>query len=75
MADTGRPKLTVRMDPDEQERFIFAAENYGMNGAALVRQFIGWFLGDHDNLPERPGPESGVLLPWQSGQQEEGSGE
>lgn len=55
MPTEGRPKLTVRLDPDERARFVAAAEAAGIDGAKAIRAFIAWFVRERGaKLPGRP---------------------
>lgn len=52
MARRGRPNITIRMDPDQWERFGQLTDDR----SAVVRALVAWYVRDPGaKLPRRPG--------------------
>jgi hypothetical protein len=61
MAAEGTPFRRVRMDDDLWERFgesVIRADP-DSNRSAVLRRFARWYVGDIDEMPQRPEPPRG----------------
>lgn len=56
MAQEGTPFRRIRMDDDLWERLEKAAKasDPDSNRSALLRKFARWYVGDIDEMPQRP---------------------
>lgn len=56
MPAEGTPFRRVRMDDDLWERFEVAVKQADpdANRSAVLRRFARWFVGDIDEIPQRP---------------------
>ncbi len=56
MAPEGTPFRRIRMDNDLWERLDKAAKaaDPDSNRSALLRKFARWYVGDIDEMPQRP---------------------
>lgn len=61
----GTPFRRIRMDNDLWERLETAAKTADpdSNRSALLRKFARWYVGDIDEMPQRPA-NHGSLLPF-----------
>ena len=59
MAAEGTPFRRIRIDDDLWERFDDAVHRADpdSNRSAVLRRFTRWYVGDIDELPQRPGKE------------------
>jgi hypothetical protein len=57
MAQEGTPFRRIRMDDDLWGRLDEAAKaaDPDSNRSALLRKFARWYVGDIDEMPQRPG--------------------
>lgn len=57
MAPDGTPFRRIRMDDDLWKRLDEAAKQADpdSNRSALLRRFARWFVGDINEMPQRPG--------------------
>ncbi len=58
VAPEGTPFRRIRMDDDLWERLEIAAKRADpdSNRSALLRKFARWYVGDIDQIPQRPEP-------------------
>ena len=58
MAPEGTPFRRVRMDDDLWQRLEEAAKRADpdSNRSVVLRKFARWFVGDIDEMPQRPEP-------------------
>jgi hypothetical protein len=58
-APAGTPIRRIRMDGDLWERLEEAVKRADPDGnrPALIRRLARWYVGDIDEMPQRPGPE------------------
>jgi hypothetical protein len=58
MAPEGTPFRRIRLDDDLWQRFDEAVKRKypDDNRSVVIRRFIRYFVGDTDELPQRPGP-------------------
>ena len=58
MAQEGTPFRRIRMDDDLWERLDEACKRADpdSNRSALLRRFARWYVGDIDQMPQRPEP-------------------
>lgn len=54
MTGKGTTRQTVRIDALLWQRFGNSAEKADRDRSALLREFVRWYVGDVDELPERP---------------------
>jgi hypothetical protein len=56
MAQEGTPFRRIRMDADLWERLDKAAKavDPDSNRSVLIRRFARWYVGDMDEMPQRP---------------------
>lgn len=56
MAQEGTPFRRIRMDDDLWKRLDAAAKTADpdSNRSALLRKFARWYVGDIDEMPQRP---------------------
>lgn len=56
MAPEGAPLRRIRMDDDLWERLEKAAKTQDpdSNRSAVLRRFARWYVGDIDEMPQRP---------------------
>ncbi len=56
MAPEGTPFRRIRMDDDLWERLEIAAKaaDPDSNRSAVLRRFARWYVGDIDEMPQRP---------------------
>lgn len=61
MPQEGTPFRRIRMDDDLWERLDIAAKKADpdSNRSVLLRRFARWFVGDIDEMPQRPETERG----------------
>lgn len=61
MAQDGTPFRRIRMDDDLWKRLEDAAKRADpdSNRSVLLRRFARWFVGDIDEMPQRPEPKRG----------------
>jgi hypothetical protein len=60
MAPPGTPFRRVRMDDEMWTRFgeaVRAAEPE-LDRSKVLREFVRWYVGDTDDLPRRPAPNT-----------------
>lgn len=58
MAPEGTPFRRIRMDDDLWQRLEEAAKRADpdSNRSVLIRRFARWYVGDIDEMPQRPEP-------------------
>lgn len=58
MAQEGTPFRRIRMDDDLWRRLEEAAKRADpdSNRSVLIRRFARWYVGDIDEMPQRPAP-------------------
>jgi metal-responsive CopG/Arc/MetJ family transcriptional regulator len=58
VAQEGTPFRRIRMDDDLWKRLDEAAKRADpdSNRSALLRRFARWYVGDMDEMPQRPAP-------------------
>ena len=61
MAAEGTPFRRIRMDDDLWKRLDEAAKQADpdANRSAVLRRFARWYVGDIDEMPQRPEPRRG----------------
>ena len=61
MPPPGTPFRRIRMDDDLWERLEKAAKRADpdSNRSVILRRFARWFVGDIDEMPQRPEPDRG----------------
>jgi hypothetical protein len=59
MSPEGTPFRRIRLDEDLWERFDDAVrrKDPDSNRSAVLRKFTRWFVGDIDEMPQRPAPQ------------------
>lgn len=59
VAAPGTPFRRIRMDDDLWERLDEAAKRMDpdSNRSAVLRRFARWYVGDIDEMPQRPEPK------------------
>lgn len=55
----GTPFRRIRLDDDLWERFESAVKRADpdTNRSAIIRRFARWYVGDIDEMPQRPEPK------------------
>lgn len=48
------PQHTVRMSDEKWHKFGEATDKAGTDRGSAVNGFVDWYVGDTDDLPERP---------------------
>lgn len=63
MPAEGTPFRRIRIDDDLWERLGEAAKRADpdSNRSVILRRLARWYVGDIDELPQRPGPRHGTL--------------
>ena len=61
VAPDGTPFRRIRLDDDLWKRLDEAAKRADpdSNRSVLLRRFARWFVGDIDEMPQRPAPKPG----------------
>jgi len=61
MAQEGTPFKRIRLDNDLWDRFEEAVHRADpdSNRSVVIRKFIRWYVGDIDEMPQRPEPKRG----------------
>lgn len=61
MAPEGTPFRRIRIDDDLWKRLDDAAKQSDpdSNRSAVLRKFARWFVGDINEMPQRPEPQQG----------------
>lgn len=61
VAPDGTPFRKIRMDDDLWQRLEDTAKRADpdSNRSAILRRFARWFVGDIDEMPQRPEPKRG----------------
>ena len=64
MAPEGTPFRRIRIDDDLWERLDKAAKTADpdSNRSALLRKFARWYVGDIDEMPQRPGGREDSII-------------
>lgn len=59
MPQEGTPFRRIRLDDDLWRRLEEAARRADpdLNRSALIRRFARWYVGDINEMPQRPAPE------------------
>lgn len=54
MATVGTRTRAIRVEDELWDAFLRAAKDSGVERSELLRQFMSWYIGKSDRLPQRP---------------------